>query len=179
VAERLWAGWRMAWLREAGAAPEGGGACLFCELSGQPASAETLVLERYEACFLMLNAFPYTSGHAMVAPYRHHDSLIGEGAERAEMQAALERVRRALLLEYVPDGFNVGANLGRAAGAGIPGHVHWHIVPRWKGDTNFVPVLTTARVLPEALPDTYIRLLNALGRVDAEGLTITGRGSGA
>lgn len=178
MADRLWAGWRMAWLREAGAAQDDAG-CLFCGLSKEPASSETLVLETYRSCFLMLNAFPYTSGHAMVAPYRHHDSLLGEAEERAEMQAALERVRRALLLEYAPDGFNVGANLGRAAGAGVPGHVHWHIVPRWKGDTNFMPAVAAARVLPEALPDTYARVLDALSRVDAEGLTVTGRGHGA
>jgi ATP adenylyltransferase len=168
----------MAWLREAGAAPAGDASCLFCDLAREGASPETLVLETYATCFLMLNAFPYTSGHAMVAPYRHHDSLLGDAGERAEMQAALERVRRALILEYAPDGFNVGANLGRAAGAGIPGHVHWHIVPRWQGDTNFVPVVAATRVLPEALPDTYARVLGALAGVDPDGLTVTGRGHG-
>jgi ATP adenylyltransferase len=177
VVERLWAGWRIAYLRQAG---EGGGdppSCLFCDLAGLSPSAETLVLETYRHAILVLNAFPYTSGHMMVAPRVHGDSLLAGDAEaRAEIPAALERARRALLAEYRPDGFNIGANLGRAAGAGIPGHLHWHLVPRWQGDTNFVPVVADTRVLPEALSDTYARLLGALAAQAEDGVTVVARG---
>jgi ATP adenylyltransferase len=183
--ERLWAGWRMAYLRrenERKARDAGAGEtpCLFCSLAGEPASGETLVLEKYEHSLLVLNAFPYTSGHVMVAPRAHHDSLLGSGAEeRAEIGAALERARTALAEEYGPHGFNLGVNLGEAAGAGVIGHVHWHLVPRWEGDTNFLPVAASTRVLPEALPVTYERLLAALGRVEPREIVVRERGHGA
>jgi ATP adenylyltransferase len=170
----------MEYLRQTGELSASGDSCLFCGLARQRPSSETLILETYATCFLVLNAFPYTSGHVMVAPFRHQESLLGGGSEeRAEIQAALERVRRALSREYGPDGFNIGANLGRAAGAGVPGHVHWHVVPRWQGDTNFVPVLATTRVIPEALPETYSRLLRSLASEDPEGVAVTGRGHAA
>lgn len=179
MSDRLWAGWRMAYIREAAQDPAAA-ACLFCGLAEVPPSASSLVLERYRYGFLVLNAFPYTTGHLMVAPYDHAESLLGQGSEaRAEVQAALERARSALQVEYRPDGFNLGANLGRAAGAGVLGHLHWHLVPRWVGDTNFVPALAEVRVIPEALPDTYRRMLGALERIPAEGITILGRGSDA
>lgn len=180
--ERLWAGWRMAYIRESDRASrsEVETECLFCGLAGRAPSAETLILETYEHCYLMLNAFPYTTGHAMVALRRHDDSLLGSGAEeRAEVQAAVERARRALAAEYRPDGFNVGVNLGRPAGAGVPGHLHWHLVPRWQGDTNFMPALMETRVIPEALPDTYARLIGALGRLPEDGLRVAERGHAA
>jgi ATP adenylyltransferase len=177
VAERLWAGWRIAYLKGAGNEEGDGASCLFCDLAERPPSVETLVLEAYRHAILMLNAFPYTSGHLMVAPRAHGDSLLAASPEaRGEIQAAVERARRALAAEYRPDGFNIGANLGRAAGAGIPGHLHWHVVPRWQGDTNFVPVLADTRVLPEALSETYARLLGALAGQPQEGLTVTARG---
>lgn len=170
MTERLWAGWRMAYIRSANADPAAAG-CLFCGLAERDPSVETLVLERYRHGFLMLNAFPYTTGHLMLAPYRHAETLLGDGVEaRAELLAALERARLALLAEYGPDGFNLGANLGRAAGAGVLGHLHWHLVPRWVGDTNFVPALTSVRVLPESLPDTYARLRGALRNVPLDGV---------
>jgi ATP adenylyltransferase len=167
----------MAYIREA-SSPAGAESCLFCLLAqAGPPSVETLVLETYRYGFLVLNAFPYTSGHVMVAPYRHADDLLLESADaRAELTAAQERVRRALALEYRPDGFNLGVNLGRAAGAGIVGHLHWHVVPRWQGDTNFVPALTGTRVLPESLPDTYARLAGALERTPEDGVSIVARG---
>jgi len=179
MTDRLWAGWRMEYLRQAGEEGAGDG-CLFCGLAEARPGVENLVLERYAAGFLMLNAFPYTGGHMMVAPYRHSDSLLGESAEeRAEIQAAVERARRALLAEYAPHGFNVGVNLGRPAGAGVVGHAHWHVVPRWTGDTNFMPVLAETRVIPEALPETYRRLAEALRRLPEEGVTVRERGHGA
>jgi ATP adenylyltransferase len=179
MSERLWAGWRMAYRRAAADDP-GRTECLFCGLGGETPSVENLVLERYRHGFLMLNAFPYTTGHLMIAPYRHAESLLGDGAEaRAELQAALERARLALLAEYGPEGFNLGANLGRAAGAGVLGHLHWHLVPRWVGDTNFIPALTSVRVLPEALPDTYARLAGALARIAVDGVELRSGGADA
>jgi len=152
-------------------------ACLFCDLAGRGPSLDTLVLETYPRSFLMLNAFPYTTGHMMAVSLRHDDSLLGESLEeRGEIMAAVERARRLLEAEYRPQGFNIGVNLGLPAGAGVPGHLHWHVVPRWTGDTNFMPALMETRVIPEALPDTYARLVAALPRVEAAGLTVTGRG---
>jgi ATP adenylyltransferase len=177
MTERLWAGWRMAYIRsESGALPPGE-SCLFCALSRLEPARENLVLERYERTFLMLNAFPYASGHIMVAGYAHTEDLFGESeAMRAEMLAALDRARSALALAYRPDGFNMGANLGRAAGAGVLGHLHWHLVPRWTGDSNFMPAVADTRVLPEALPDSYDRVLHVLTSLPARGLSVTGRG---
>jgi ATP adenylyltransferase len=150
---------------------------LFCGLAKREPSSESLVLETYRHCFLVVNAFPYTSGHVMVAPYGHDDTLLGEGPEaRAEILAAVGRARQALTDEYKAEGFNLGANLGRVAGAGVIGHLHWHLVPRWKGDTNFAPVVANTRVMPEALADTYARLLKALGNATTDGVTLTGRG---
>jgi ATP adenylyltransferase len=95
---------------------------------------------------------------------------------RAETLAALDRARSAIAAAYHPDGFNLGANLGRAAGAGVLGHLHWHLVPRWVGDSNFMPAVADTRVLPEALPDAYDRILRALVTLPARGLTVTGQG---
>jgi ATP adenylyltransferase len=178
MTERLWAGWRMAYIRsESGALPPGE-SCLFCALAKLTPSRENYVLERYAHTFLMLNAFPYASGHVMVAGYAHTENLLGENdAVRAETLAALDRARSAINDAYRPDGFNLGANLGRIAGAGVLGHLHWHLVPRWAGDSNFMPAVAETRVLPEALPDTYDRILLALQSVPARGLTVTGRGS--
>ena len=176
MTERLWAGWRMAYIRDASES-EGSG-CLFCHLAGRGASRESLVLETYEHGLTVLNAFPYTSGHLMVAPYAHTTSLApsGEGAA-AEILAAVERARRALESEYRPHGFNIGVNLGQAGGAGIPDHVHWHVVPRWSGDTNFMSAAADTRVIPEALSDTYDRMARALASLPAEGVRIRERGS--
>lgn len=173
--DRLWAGWRMAYIRESSETSDDGGECLFCGLAAQKPSSENLVLERYEHGLLVLNAFPYTTGHVMVAPYRHHDSILGEGDERAELLAAVDRASHALLLEYKAQGFNIGVNLGRVAGAGVLGHIHWHLVPRWQGDTNFVPAVAMTRVMPEALSDTYSRLLQALEQAPTNGLRIEAR----
>ena len=177
MTERLWAGWRMAYLRsESGALPPGE-TCLFCALARLSPARDNYVLERYEHTFVMLNAFPYASGHVMVAGYAHTEDLFGESeAVRAETLAALDRARSAIIDAYHPDGFNLGANVGRAAGAGVLGHLHWHLVPRWVGDSNFMPAVADTRVLPEALPDSYDRLLGALASLPERGLTVTGRG---
>jgi ATP adenylyltransferase len=145
----LWAPWRLEYVEGAEKADR----CVFCEPD------ESLVVYRGEAAFVLLNRFPYTSGHLMVAPVRHVGDLIGlsEG-EALEIHRLATRSVTALREEYSPDGHNLGWNLGRAAGAGIVDHVHLHIVPRWAGDTNFMPVLADVRVVPEALAATAERL---------------------
>jgi ATP adenylyltransferase len=137
--------------------------CEFCKIvAGEEPDDVTYVVWRGHLCFAVLNTFPYASGHLMVMPNRHVADLEDiEGEEAAEIWAALSDAIRALKASYHPDGVNVGANLGRAAGAGIPGHFHFHAVPRWVGDTNFTTALAETRVLPESLPDTWRRLRQA------------------
>jgi len=137
--------------------------CIFCAKPKQNADEDNHILYRREAVFVMLNAYPYSNGHLMVAPYRHTGDLGDLSPE--ELGGLWEEARAcvALLGRTVnPHGFNVGMNLGRVAGAGFAGHLHLHIVPRWEGDTNFMPVLADTRVLAEALADTYARLKVAL-----------------
>jgi ATP adenylyltransferase len=145
----LWAPWRLEYVESAGEA----GRCVFCEPD------EDLVVHRGETAFVLLNRFPYTSGHLLVAPIRHEGDLVGLSEEEAlEIHRLATRAVLALRAEYEPDGHNLGWNLGRAAGAGIVDHVHLHVVPRWAGDTNFMPVLADVRVVPEALVETAERL---------------------
>lgn len=161
--ERLWAGWRMAYIESARQDP---GGCIFCTKPAAGNDRVELVLERGRACFAMLNTFPYNTGHLMVAPYRHVDSFGDlEPEERDDLLLLLGRAEQALRREYRPDGFNMGVNLGQPAGAGVLGHLHAHLVPRWSGDTNFMTAVAEAKVMPEALDRTYERLLAALGRV--------------
>ena len=161
--ERLWAGWRSDYLQSATGAPTDDPSeerCVFCRIlaSGEP-DGDTYVVWRGERCVAVLNAYPYASGHLLVMPHRHVGELEELGAEEAgELWGALRTAVVAVKRAYEPDGLNVGANLGRAAGAGVPGHLHLHVVPRWAGDSNFVTSLAEARVLPEALATTYERL---------------------
>jgi ATP adenylyltransferase len=159
----LSAGWRSAYVQQApgeGAAGEG---CLFCRLAASD-DAEGLVVDRSERAFTALNRFPYTAGHLMVAPSRHVPGPADLGdQEWVEIRDLLTRGQRTLEATSAPEGFNLGANLGRVAGAGVPGHVHFHLVPRWSGDTNFMTVVGETRVLPEDLGVTWERLRRALG----------------
>jgi len=140
--------------------------CIFCDLPAEGDDARTKILIRGQRAFVILNSFPYNPGHLMVAPFRHVSDLGAiETDEFAEVDALLTRSVRALEEEMEPHGFNLGMNLGRVAGAGIPGHLHWHVVPRWNGDTNFMPVVGQTRVLPELLDETYARLLPRLESV--------------
>ena len=154
--ERLWAGWRAAYVTDAATTPPGGPAeCLFCALAKAP-DEEGLVVARDDLTFAVMNAFPYTSGHLMIAPIRHEAEL--EGLKADEAASAMETVQhavRALKSAYTPDGLNVGVNLGRPAGAGVPGHVHFHVLPRWNGDTNFMTTVAETRVLPEGLHSSW------------------------
>lgn len=136
--------------------------CVFCEAQGVPDGPENLILFRGQRAFVILNRYPYTSGHLMVVPYQHEASLEGlDAVTRAELLELANLIMKMLGKEYHAQGFNVGINIGEAAGAGITEHVHLHVVPRWSGDTNFMSSLGETRVLPETLEDTYLRLKKA------------------
>ena len=133
--------------------------CIFCDAQEQEDSAENLIVFRGERSFVILNRYPYTSGHLMVVPFEHQPNLEELDAEtRAEMMELTARSMTVLRKIYNPQAFNMGSNIGEAAGAGVKEHVHIHIVPRWAGDTNFMSAVGETRVLPEALEDTYERI---------------------
>jgi ATP adenylyltransferase len=159
--ERLWAGWRSAYVQTAAA--DGGDDCVLCRiLASDEPPEQTYVLWRDDLCAAVLNAFPYTTGHLMVVPRRHVPELEDvSDREASAMWALLTDAVRALKAAYRPHGLNVGVNLGRVAGAGVPGHFHVHCLPRWEGDTNFMTAAAETRVMPESLPATYARLVAA------------------
>ena len=131
-------------------------ACIFCHALAATDDRTTLVLHRTEHAFLILNAYPYASGHLMAVPNRHVGEIGSATPEElVEVMRLVQRSVDALRREYGPEGFNIGMNEGRVAGAGIPGHVHMHVVPRWAGDTNFMTTLAATRVIPEDIQDTY------------------------
>ena len=133
--------------------------CIFCNALARTDNVENLIIKRGTLAFIIANLYPYTSGHIMVAPMAHQPSLeLLEPDSRAEMMELISESMVVLKGIYHPQAFNVGANIGEAAGAGEPGHVHMHIVPRWQGDTNFMSTLAETRVLPESLEDTYQRI---------------------
>ena len=154
--DRFWTPWRFDYIRGAESAPS----CVFCRILGERRDAENLVLYRGRAAFVLLNLFPYTSGHLLVVANRHI-RLLGDTLpeELHEIIDLGRRCERALAAEYRPEGYNLGFNLGRSAGAGVENHLHMHVLPRWTGDSNFVSVVGETRVLPEELPRTYERLL--------------------
>lgn len=158
--ERLWAPWRSVYIGK-----DHGTGCIFCEKLNAATEQDraNYVLFRGAKTFVILNIYPYNNGHLLVAPARHVGDI--EELEPGEMQELFLTTRRMVKLmrrAFHPDGFNVGVNLGKVAGAGIPGHFHVHIVPRWNGDTNFMPVLGDVRVISEALDLTYDKLKSAL-----------------
>ncbi|MFA0887916.1 MAG: HIT domain-containing protein [Synergistales bacterium] len=157
--ETLYSPWRMAYISSAEKTP----GCIFCEFPKRNEDEALLILHRGKTCFVILNAFPYNLGHLMVVPYRHVADYEGlQDAELLEMNRLAGDCIAALKATMVPHGFNMGINLGRIAGAGVDGHVHLHVVPRWSGDTNFTTVVGQIRVLPEALPVTWAKLKEAL-----------------
>jgi ATP adenylyltransferase len=151
----LWSPWRMEYITT----PKSNEGCIFCNGLKRSDGPENLIVHRGPHAFVMLNRFPYTSGHLMVVPYEHKPSLeLLEAASRLDIMDLSARAIQVLQALYAPQGFNLGMNIGNAAGAGVIEHVHLHIVPRWVGDTNFMSSISQTRVLPELLEETYRRV---------------------
>jgi ATP adenylyltransferase len=156
--KQLWAPWRLEYIRSADETP----GCVFCTELERADDDGSLVVHRGELAFVLLNRFPYASGHLMVAPVRHCGDFGGlTGEEALEIHRLAALALGTLTATMTPEGFNLGWNLGRVAGAGVVDHVHLHAVPRWNGDTNFMPVLADVRVLPEHLAETRRKLADA------------------
>jgi ATP adenylyltransferase len=159
---RIWAPWRLEYVKDASKDTEE--ACIFCAKPGQEDDEQNLIVHRGASCFVLLNLFPYTNGHLMVAPYEHLGRLQDLAAETiGEMMSLARQAMERLEDVYDPHGYNVGFNQGRVAGAGVEHHIHMHVVPRWGGDTNFMPVIADTRVMPQSLEDSYKALKGAFG----------------
>jgi ATP adenylyltransferase len=162
---QLWAPWRMAYIQDDGERPAG---CIFCLKAAEDRDDENLILLRSSSCFALLNLFPYNNGHLMIAPYQHVPSISDlDPATLTDLMVTAQRCLAALQAAMSPQGYNMGINQGAAAGAGIADHVHFHVVPRWTGDTNFMPVLADVKVMPEYLQTTLRQLRE---RLQAESL---------
>ena len=164
--ERLWAPWRLDYYIRQPSPEE----CIFCRAASSAGDEERAshVIVRGEHCFALLNAYPYTSGHLMVSPYDHVPSIEDlDAAAVAELMALAQRSLAALRRNYGSEGFNLGINQGKVAGAGYEDHVHLHVVPRWGGDTNFMPVVGDVRVLPQSLDDAWTELRERFAEVSA------------
>jgi ATP adenylyltransferase len=158
--DHLWTPWRYPYIKEAtsGKQPD----CIFCDAAARKDDANTLIVYRGARTFVILNRFPYTSAHSMIVPYAHVAELGACDPEAlAEMMKLAQRVESIYRKDYSPDGMNLGMNLGRAAGAGVAGHIHLHVLPRWFGDANFMSVTGETRVHPEELKTSYERLRKA------------------
>ncbi len=155
----LWTPWRYAYVTTA----EGAQGCIFCKLPKLGDDKKAHIVYRGKHCFIILNTFPYTPGHSMIVPYAHLDELRSLPTDAAqEMMALSQRMEDVLRKLYKPDGVNLGMNIGKAAGAGVAGHIHMHILPRWVADGNFMTVVGETRVLPETLETTWERIKGAL-----------------
>jgi ATP adenylyltransferase len=161
--QRIWAPWRLEYVKDASKDNES--QCIFCAaLAPEDDDEANLIVHRGKTCFVILNKFPYTNGHLMVAPYEHVATLQALDDEAtAEMMSLVRRGMTALESSYAPHGYNVGVNQGRVAGAGVEHHIHMHVVPRWGGDTNFMPVLGDTRVMNQTLEDSYATMREAFG----------------
>jgi len=159
--EKLWAPWRMKYIE--GIDVNDSGKCIFCEKPKEKNDKENFIVYRGSKCFIILNTFPYNNGHLLVVPYKHTSEIKDLDSETMlELMNTAGIVIEAVKNTMRPDGFNVGMNLGRSAGAGIAEHLHIHIVPRWIGDTNFMPVIGGTKVISESLEDTYRKLSKAM-----------------
>ncbi len=155
----LWTPWRYAYVT---AAKKISG-CVFCDLPKEGDDAKVRIVYRSQNCYIVLNTYPYTPGHVMIVPFAHLDELQKVPAAAAnEMMELAQRMERVLRVLYSPDGINMGLNIGKAAGAGVAGHIHMHVLPRWVADSNFVSVIGETRILPESLEMTYERIKGAL-----------------
>jgi ATP adenylyltransferase len=156
----LWAPWRMPYIKSV---RDDDGGCFFCAYLKQKKDAKNLILARGRTCFAILNRFPYNPGHLMIAPNEHKAELAElTTAELAELLGQARDMQDALARSFKPHGYNLGINLGRVAGAGVLGHIHLHVVPRWNGDTNFMPVTGGTKVMPISLAETWRTLQRAL-----------------
>lgn len=159
--DHMWSPWRMDYIMNQGSSA----GCVFCNAAKQTADAQNLVVARGKTAFVILNRYPYTSGHVMAVPYCHAPSIEDLPADvRAEVMELANQMVKVLRAIYHPQGFNLGINMGEAAGAGIADHVHFHVVPRWFGDTNFMSAVGNTRVLPESLEDSYQRICQEWAR---------------
>src|SRR5690348_7054117 len=149
---RIWAPWRLRYVSKANQQTE----CVFCAKPGEGDDRKALIVHRGERCYVILNLYPYTSGHLMVAPFEHVGRMQDIDPETtAEMMDLAQQAIRKMDQVYSPEGFNLGVNQGRVAGAGVEGHIHLHVVPRWAGDNNYMPVVADTRVMPQSLEETY------------------------
>jgi ATP adenylyltransferase len=154
--EKLWAPWRMEYILDS---KESGDECIFCDLPRQKNDEQNYIIFRSKLSFVMLNKFPYNNGHIMVIPYKHEADYTALDQDiLADIQQLIQKSLIALKNCMEPHGYNVGLNLGRTAGAGIDAHLHYHIVPRWSGDTNFMPVLSDTKVISESLEKSWQKL---------------------
>ncbi len=159
--EILWAPWRMTYIERPSTGKGEGD--IFVELPEENDDRRNLILYRGRGAFVMMNAFPYTNGHLLIAPYKATADMQGlDDDELLELNQLLARSIQWLRECFKPEGFNVGINIGRAAGAGVPNHIHWHVIPRWNGDTNFMTTVGVVRVLPQTLEESYDRLAEVI-----------------
>ena len=150
--DRLWAPWRIGYVANANKEDT----CFLCAAAAESDDAKNLVVRRGDHCFAILNRFPYNNGHVMIAPYAHKADLPDlTRQERADMMKLLLEIQAALRATFYPHGFNIGLNIGTAAGAGVPGHIHAHILPRWTADTNFVSTVSDVKVISQSLEESY------------------------
>lgn len=155
--KQLWSPWRMEYIRRT--KPDG---CVFCDLPKEDNDPESLILLRGRHCYIMLNRYPYNNGHLLIVPYAHVASVESLPVEAlTDLMLTLNRALAALRAVYKPHAFNIGANIGAEAGAGLPDHVHLHVIPRWEADTNFMTVVAGTRVIPDMLASTYAQLRDA------------------
>ncbi len=164
--EQLWAPWRFEYIKK-GFESSGPTGCIFVDLPNQSLDSDNLILFRGATCFVIMNRFPYTNGHLLVAPYKHVATISElEDNELLEINQLVKSCTIWLSEAYSPQGFNLGVNQGPASGAGIPSHIHWHIVPRWTGDTNFMSAVADTRVLPHDLGQSYSLLKSIIDRIE-------------
>lgn len=167
--KRLWSPWRSQYV--AGQETEDA-SCIFCRFPQEQDDSRNLVVYRGELAYVVMNRFPYNSGHLMIVPYEHTAEFQTLSASAlAEVMSLLSTCLTALRTAFKPDGYNAGMNLGSAAGAGVADHIHMHVVPRWVGDTNFMPALADVKVMPEMLEDSYRKLAAAMSRARSSGTT--------
>jgi ATP adenylyltransferase len=161
MSNSLYAPWRLDYIKTVS---DGPASCFLCDAAKNPAhDPANLVLARTPLCLLMLNKYPYVNGHLLAAPYRHAPTPVEcSPEERAQMMELLNLGQQALALAMNPQGYNIGFNVGKCAGAGVPGHIHAHIVPRWNGDINFITILGNVRVIPQAIEQAYAQLKTAI-----------------